>query len=207
MNGKRRIRRLPRLAILPMLMGLASTAGGLAQPSGLASAALASSVISPAQPDGRVWLVFDPGAPEYTKCAESRAEQAEQCLGLEGKPGTGKSLAECDALAKACAIQNKCAGASQSNDKRGTVAPAATCQQWSDAYAIVAGKGFGFSPADVRTSWTAQNCNVNPSPMRVAALCQQMSDKFQIVAGKSFGSADADVQGSWKALNCNTNPR
>jgi hypothetical protein len=56
---------------------------------------------------------------------------------------------------------------------------AANCQKLSDTYAIVAGKGFGFSPAIARTYWVSQGCNTNPFPSNVVALCRRMSDDWQ----------------------------
>jgi len=82
-----------------------------------------------------------------------------------------------------------------------------SCQELSDQYAIVAGQGFGFAPADVQTLWKQKNCTTRPQATLVSALCQEMSDRFDIVAGTSFGSANADAQGSWKALACTTKPR
>jgi hypothetical protein len=91
-----------------------------------------------------------------------------------------------------------------------TAPPAATgmaqCQEFSDKYAVVAYRGFGFAPADVRSTWIKLGCTTVPSLARVGALCQQMSNQFRIVAMKTYGSADAQVQGSWAAMNCNTSP-
>jgi hypothetical protein len=84
---------------------------------------------------------------------------------------------------------------------------AAICQQFSDGYAIVAGKGFGFAPADVRTTWKQHNCNTSPADSRKMPLCQELSNRFGMVANKTFGSADAEAQGSWKAMGCTTSPK
>lgn len=83
----------------------------------------------------------------------------------------------------------------------------ALCQGFSDSYAVVASRGFGFAPADVRTKWVASNCATTPTPAMVPALCQKMSDDFGVVANNTWGRADAQVQGAWVGLNCTASPR
>jgi hypothetical protein len=88
----------------------------------------------------------------------------------------------------------------------GPAAAQPTCQELSDKYAIIAGKGFGFAPADVQATWKKMNCNTRPAPALTESLCQELSNRFGIIAGVTFGSADANAQGSWKAFPCNTRP-
>src|SRR5205814_1334437 len=90
------------------------------------------------------------------------------------------------------------AGAAQQAQAQAPVAVAATsptaqsmsCQDLSDKYAVVANKGWGFSPADARTAWAAKNCQTSPGPSHVAALCQQMSDSYGVSANVTWGKAD-----------------
>jgi hypothetical protein len=60
---------------------------------------------------------------------------------------------------------------------------ARTCQDITDTYAVVAGKGFGFAPEDARVEWRNNNCSTNPSNNKIPALCQEMSNRFAINAG------------------------
>jgi hypothetical protein len=96
------------------------------------------------------------------------------------------------------------------NTKQSAIANAAAdaiCQGFSDGYAIVAGHGFGFAPAQVRATWMQQKCNASPSAARKIPLCQELSNRFGMVAGGTFGHADGDAQGSWKAMGCTTSPK
>lgn len=82
------------------------------------------------------------------------------------------------------------------------VAADPSCQQLSDGYAIEAGLGFGFAPANIQTLWKQKACNTFSMGALQPSLCQELSDRFGILGNGNFGTADANAQGSWKWLGC-----
>ena len=85
----------------------------------------------------------------------------------------------------------------------------AFCQNLSNRYAIVTGRGFDFASARLRNQWAEKRCNsLNFVPTRALwpRLCQELSNRFGISYRASWGRADANAKGFWAALSCKSRP-